>query len=162
MILTGVLLCWLMICLTNLRFRQACQLQGKDMIPEAKSPLQPFLAWWGICWTTFLSDPFQVSARSYQLVFFQGYLAFTRHNPYWSEVSKSWGFTVGPYIYVILFILLILFWQLRTRIVDGEWSLHLRPLDRIDLGRGVSAKNLPRKEHPQLWRRALAVILDTI
>jgi yeast amino acid transporter len=52
---TGGLISWGGICATYLRFRQACKAQDVNLVPAAKSPLQPALAWYGLVWIVLLS-----------------------------------------------------------------------------------------------------------
>jgi amino acid permease len=55
MTVTGGLISWGAICVTYLRFRKACIENRLDLVPAAKSPLQPFLAWYGLTWVSVLS-----------------------------------------------------------------------------------------------------------
>ena len=52
---TGGLISWGAICVTYLRFRKAYLVQGVKVVPEAMSPLQPALAWYGLIWIIVLS-----------------------------------------------------------------------------------------------------------
>ena len=56
---TGLLINYAVICATYIRFRKACLVQGIKRVEAAVSPLQPVLAWYGLCWSVFLSIPFQ-------------------------------------------------------------------------------------------------------
>ena len=49
---------WAIICATYLRFRVIVDYQGmRDAIPpEALSPLQPYLAWYGLVWSILFSS----------------------------------------------------------------------------------------------------------
>lgn len=153
---------WFAICATYIRFRKAYLIQRVKVVEEAKSPLQPFLAWWGLCWTSFLCTSFYLSRETDHGALFQGYLVLTRHNQYWSIVSKSWGFTLGPPVYLSGFFFLVLFWYTRTRIVQGYWTWQSRALNRIDLVSGVAAEPIRRPPHPKLWRRALLRFLEAL
>lgn len=53
---TGGLISWAGICVTYLRFRVACDAQKINLVPEAKSRLQPYLAWYGLIWILVLSN----------------------------------------------------------------------------------------------------------
>lgn len=55
MTVTGGLISWGGICATYLRFRKACRSQSIAIEPEAASPWQPVLAWYGLVWIIFLS-----------------------------------------------------------------------------------------------------------
>src|SRR5579859_6267565 len=59
---TGTLIVWAAICAIYLRFRKACQVQGVQVVEAAKSPLQPFLAYYGLFWTCFFSTCLPISA----------------------------------------------------------------------------------------------------
>jgi amino acid permease len=56
MVTVGALINWAVICAVYIRFRKAYQIQAVPVVEESKSPLQPFLAWYGLIWTTFLSN----------------------------------------------------------------------------------------------------------
>jgi yeast amino acid transporter len=52
---TGLLINYAVICATYIRFRKACLAQGIKRVEASVSPLQPVLAWYGLCWSVFLS-----------------------------------------------------------------------------------------------------------
>jgi len=151
---------WAAICVTYIRFRKAYLSQGIPTVEESKSQLQPYLAWYGLFWTIFLSTPPACEANHKAI--FQGYLTFTRHNPYWAMVSSSWGFTLGPWMFISAFFILISIWLTRTRIVEGHWTWRIRRLQRIDLETGVAPVLSPVQQNPQLWRRVLSRFLNAL
>ena len=51
-----MLLCWIGICATYIRFRHAYITQGIQVVEAAKSPLQPALAWYGLVSSVVLGD----------------------------------------------------------------------------------------------------------
>jgi amino acid permease len=57
MSVTFALFPWAVACLTYLRFRKALyqQRQAEAVPPAAISPLQPFLAFYGLVWAIFIS-----------------------------------------------------------------------------------------------------------
>jgi len=54
---TAGAIAWAVICLTYLRFKKAAQKQNLEnlMVKEAESPLQPYLAIYGLVFSLFLS-----------------------------------------------------------------------------------------------------------
>ena len=159
---TAGLIGWAGICASYLRFRRAYQQQGLQhaIVPEARSPLQPWLAWYGMLWALFLSTLIR-PIRSDILATFQGYLIFTRNSAYWSIVSTSWGFTLSPYVLCGTFCLLILAWLVFTRFKQGRWTWQVKALKRIDLTRGRAPKLVPPSEVSPL-RNALRRFLDAL
>jgi amino acid permease len=65
----GGLISWAAICATYLRFRRAYMVQQINVVQAAKSPLQPVLAWYGLVWTTFLSNNFILNIADLKLFF---------------------------------------------------------------------------------------------
>jgi hypothetical protein len=94
--------------------------------------------------------------------FFQGYLIFARYNQYWSRVSNSWGFTVGPYALIGGFVVLISTWLIRTRVTQGLWTWQIKPLKKVDLTRGVAPKAIDPLQDNRPWRRALRRLLEAL
>lgn len=43
---------WAVLCRTYLVFRKALKESNRDTVPEAESPFQPWLAYWGLFWST--------------------------------------------------------------------------------------------------------------
>lgn len=161
---TGGLICWASICGTYLRFRKAVRFQElkDEVVKEAKSPLEPVLAWYGLLWSLFLCSP-QNSCRANPKAVFQGYLMFARYNPYWAIVSTSWGFTVGPYALTGGFCMFVIAWLVRTRVRQGFWTLQVKPLDKVDLSKGVAPK-IVTQEGSDLnpWRNIFHRILEAL
>jgi hypothetical protein len=87
-------------------------------------------------------------------------LAFTRNKSYWSIVSDSWGFTVGPYAAIGTFALLILMWLTRARMREHRWTWQIRPLDKVDLVRGVAPKTVPLPVDTNVWKRGMKQFLE--
>lgn len=92
---------------------------------------------------------------------FQGFIVFTRHNPYWSVVAKGWGFSLGPYFYPAVFLALIAFWMARTRYVTGSWSLEIKPLSQVDLVTGRAAEPLD-STNKSTWKTKLEGALKVL
>jgi hypothetical protein len=95
-------------------------------------------------------------------VLFQGYMIFTRFNPYWSSVSTSWGFTIGPYLLIVFFSLLVYSWLIRTRWRQGLWTWQVTPIKRIDLARGVAPKTIPQEYNNLTWRGVFRRFLEAL
>src|SRR4051812_95840 len=60
------------------------------------------------------------------VVCFQGYKVFSRGESYWGTVSSRWGNTLGPWVVIIAFMILLFVWHLRTRLQEGRWTWHIR------------------------------------
>lgn len=158
---TGALIAWATICGTYLRFRKACEIQEIETVEASRSCLQPGLAWYGLIWSVFLSTFLRLSNRWLTLLaLFQGYLAFTRANVYWSIVSDSWGFTIGPYASIGGFLALVLVWLIRIRMKQGRWTWQTRKLERVDLTRGVAPEALPKPTESAAWKRGLSKVVN--
>lgn len=156
---TGTLIAWAAICAIYIRFRKAYQVQGIEVVEESKSSLQPFLAWYGLAWTCFLStSPWETQADSQAI--FQGFLCFARNSNYWAIYADNWGFSLGPYAAIGGFTLLMCTWLVRARVKEHRWTWQMKPLDRIDLVRGVSPKAISPPVPTQLWRRVLQRVLE--
>ena len=160
--MTGGLIAWAGICMTYLRFRAAYQAQGlkKEIVPESISPFQPLLAWYGLIWSIFVSIFPSVQADHGGV--FQGFLIFTRHNPYWSTVSTSWGFTIGPYVLTGSFFVLFLAWMIKTRIRQGYWTWKLKAPEKLDITTGVAPKDLSQPPTWGPWLTIFKRFLETL
>ncbi len=66
----GMLITWSAICATYIRFRKAYFAQNIRIVEEAKSRLQPVLAWYGLVWALFLRISYAL--RSSLLSYFSG------------------------------------------------------------------------------------------
>jgi hypothetical protein len=87
---------------------------------------------------------------------------FARGNYYWSIVSTSWGFTIGPYACIGGFLLLILSWFVRVRYRTGRWTWQIRQLKRVDLATGKAPESFPADVDEVLWKRAVHVSVEAI
>ena len=97
-----------MICLAYLFFSNDPKVRPRT-VWKAESPLQPFLALWGLFWFSFIGLFFTVHVTADFLVIFQGYKAWTRwNNQYWSVAPLQWGFTMVPFTIIALFLVLLL------------------------------------------------------
>lgn len=125
---------WAVICATYLRFRRAVRVHGmEDYIPqEARSPLQPYLAIYGLIMSSILSGT-AITVYANLLVIFSGYAVFTRNNAIWSRINNDWGYSIGPWATLAAFciILFILF-------ARGGWSFGVPSLLNVDVHDGVS------------------------
>ena len=155
---TGTLIAWAAICAMYIRFRKAYQAQGIEIVEESKSSLQPFLAWYGLTWTCFLSIILCIS--SLKLAIFQGFLCFARNKNYWAIYADAWGFSLGPYAAIGGFVLLVCSWLVRARVKEHKWTWQMRPVERVDLIRGVAPSVDPPPVFPQAWRRVVHAILE--
>lgn len=156
----GVLIGWAAICGAYLRFRKAYQVQGVTVVEASKSPLQPALAIYGLAWSLFLSQ--SRTLRMLIIVIFQGYLVFTRNNAYWGLQKTSWGFSIAPWVFIGVFVILVSGWYIRTRVKLGRWTWLTRPLDKVDLAEGIAPLNTSGRRDQALWVRLLQQILDAI
>jgi hypothetical protein len=87
---------------------------------------------------------------------------FARSNAYWGISADSWGYTIGPYMLIGAFVLLIAGWLARTRGMLGSWTWQMPSLMDVILVRGKAAEHGPRTVPRNLWRRALQIFLETI
>jgi hypothetical protein len=72
-------------------------------------------------------------------VLFSGYEAFARHNPIWSQVADSWGYTLGPWAAIFVVCTLTGAWLLKENHGQFDaWSWGVKPLGRVDLHNGVA------------------------
>lgn len=94
------------------------------------------------------------------LAIFQGFLCFARNGNYWVIYADSWGYSLGPYAAIGGFVLLVCSWLVRARVIEHRWTWQIRPLERVDLIRGVAPIVDPPPVHPQAWRRALVAFLE--
>ena len=152
-----MLLSWAIICATYLRFCRAAAIQNAmDSVPqEARSPLQPYLAWYGLAMSSLFS--FFHSFNHYlTLVIFQGFAVFTRNNRVWSIVSSDWGFEVVPWI-MIGGILALFLGCLLHDYLNGRSSklISLRELD-------LSTASAPMQTDDELPKNWLEWIVDKI
>lgn len=87
---------------------------------------------------------------------------FARSSVYWSISADSWGFTIGPYMLICAFVLLVAGWLARTRAMRGNWTWQTPELREVNLVRGIAAEHGPPRLPRNLWRRALQIFLEAI
>jgi hypothetical protein len=96
-----------------------------------------------------LSQPFLTP------VSFQGFEVFTRNNVIWSQLSSSWGYTLGPWIMIALIGILVFGWS----IVRG-WAMPR--LMQADLYNGMAPLSGQTAKPRNTISRAIERILNTI
>jgi len=130
-----VWLSWVVILATYLRFRRAVEVQSqRSAIPsEALSPLQPYLAYFGLTMSFLLSKlHFPIALMK---VIFQGYLVFARNR---LPPGVSWSPTVVPWIIMGLLTVLMLGWYVHGGITKNEWDWRVPRLQKVDLHNGAA------------------------
>lgn len=58
-----ILIPWAILCATYLAFRKAARRGNVTMVRSAESLLQPYLAIWGLFWSTFIGKAFSHSGK---------------------------------------------------------------------------------------------------
>lgn len=131
-----------------------------DRIPrKALSPLQPYLAIYGMFMSTLLSM-LSVYYRT-DVAIFQGYLVFTRYLP--PSATFSWGYGLPPWIALGLLCLMCSGWLVYGRTRSGWWSLRVPKLHWVNVHDGM-AEFLPSDVTPKgnWFQKGIARILDSI
>ena len=95
-------------------------------------------------------------------VVFQGYLVFTRWNGYWSRVATSWGYTIGPWMMISCFFLLLLTYMTKMRMWQGYWRWCSQPIKGIELREDVAPGDLRITENKNLWKRGIRIVLNAL
>jgi amino acid permease len=153
---------WAVICFTYLRFRRAVKTHsmGQAIPKAARSPLQPYLATYGLAWSSVLrlsSHP-----EILTVVIFYGYLVFTRNNAIWSYYSDSWGYTVAPWVMIGSICLLVFAWIARNFVMERVWTWSIPRLQKVDLYNGVAPMLGPDVAPKSKLMRGLLWVLNTI
>lgn len=133
--------------MTYLRFRSAVKKNRMERrIPQkARSPLQPFLALYGLTFSSILRTGSPLSSFRLRSVVLQGFQVFSRGNEFWAWTSNSWGYTIAPWIALLLIIILIFGFQCYSTRRIWEWDF---PSWRaIDLSTGT-ARDEPKPKRP--------------
>jgi amino acid permease len=163
MSVTGCSIAWVGICSSYLRFRKIIHAQAlnDNLVSASVSPLQPYLAWYGLFWSLLMGNP-----SLYKLipVFLQGYLAFTRGNTYWNIVSSNWGYSLAPYSLVAGSIILFMGWAIKSYIFQGQLPWQVARVYRVDLFTGVAPSDSFGMENPSKlgWRRVVTSVLNAL
>lgn len=98
-------------------------------------------AWIKITFTALLSRlrlcnvrtiEFFISIWSLTLVIFIGYGVFTRHQAIWSTLPDDWGISIGPWVTLAAFAIILLGW-----LVKHKWSFEQKSLQFVDLDEGA-------------------------
>lgn len=156
---TAILIPWAAICGGYIRFRQAVrrQRQESSIIPESRSILQPYLAWYGLVWCIVLRIP-PASPNANLIVIFQGYKVLARSNEFWSQFGQEWAFQFAPFAVILGFLLLFG----SSYLIWGEWMFTLPRASKVDLSNG-RARELDEEEATlPLWKKVLRLILNAI
>jgi hypothetical protein len=100
-----------------------------------------------------LEDP------STNLVIFQGFQVFWRGNSVWDWTDNSWGYTVCPWIALVLIIIVVFAYLIHDYFTreNRRWNWLIPNLSRIDLHNGV-ARPILDDEKPNLINRILDAI----
>jgi amino acid permease len=163
LLITCAAVSWAVICATYLRFHRIVQIQGMRgaIPPKALSPLQPYLAYYGLAWSIlFGSQPSMLSSLT--IVIFNGYEVFTRHNELWSQVSISWGPFVSSWVELGVLFLIFFGWLLHGYVVFGHWSLRIPNLEDADIINGV-ALPLEDENDERGWpKKSISWILNNV
>lgn len=88
------------------------------------------------------------------VVILQGFEAFPRHNPIWSRVSDSWGFTIAPWAAIAAILTLGIAWTVKTRGFD------VPPKGMVDLRTGRAPILGPAPQPPTELKRIQEWVLD--
>jgi len=119
-------------------------------IPEkAVSPLQPYLAIYGLAW-------------SVVLIIFQGYEVFSRNNDIWSFLASSWGFTIAPWLAIACFFILVLAWLTRGYVINGNWTWDMTSLSQCRLYDGIAPKIEEDEKPKSKFKKVLLAVLNFI
>ena len=156
------LISWVAICATYLRFHSAVTIHNKrnDIPQKARSPLQPYLAWYGLVMSSLCGCLLSFNLLL-TLVIFWGFAAFTRNNAVWSIVNNDWGFEVVPWVMTGVVLALFLGWHLHDYYKRGQLSLGFIPLDKVNLNGIVHEES--EDKPPRNWLiRSCLWILDMI
>jgi amino acid permease len=152
---------WAVICATFFRFRRAAKKQLMiRAIPEAAvSPLQPYLAIYGLFWSSLISS--FLKKLFLIIVVFQGYEVFSRHNPFWHRVADSWGYTVAPWLALFGIAMLVFVWLFKENYKQAEWNWGVPRLRLVNFN-GVAPLVDKDESEYSVFKRTRTWVLNNI
>lgn len=88
---------------------------------------------------------------------FSGYAVFTRHNAIWAKLNTDWGYSVGPWVTMGLFCLILL-----VLLSRNGWSFHIPPIHGVDIHNGVAVRVSDDLRERNVFQKKLLSILDKL
>ena len=151
MITTGVLIAWTIVFATYLRYIRVLKERDlvREVIEDAKSPLQPYLAWYGLCWCIFICNC-RLMKIFLILVTFEGAKAYARVNAFWAMDKTYWAFSLAPFAVLSGFVLILIGWT-----IHGGWNeWKLTPLAHVNL-HGRTKTETREESRQSKWEKIL-------
>lgn len=160
MIGAPILIVWIMLCVTYLVFRPLVRRYNIEEVAEAKSPFQPFLAIWGLFWSTLIGKEHS-DFELVTLVVLQGFKAFLGpHSPYWSQTDQLWVWQMATFLSIVGFVLLLGCSRLAIGKVAFQYQGNNLAKDEILRGSTENEPETPDNVSKNQWRRAFASLLN--
>lgn len=72
------------------------------------------------------------------IVFFQGYEVFSRHNPVWGFLSSWWGYSIAPWVAIVVLCLSFVAWLVNGYVTRGTWDFQVPSLKRVNVKGGIA------------------------
>lgn len=146
---------WAILCITYLYFKETVTANGLETVKKSQSPLQPYLAYWAIFWTSMMGIS---RARMVLIVvLFQGFKAVLGWNNSFQN-RVQWALQLTTYSPVIVFFILLGV----SKWVVGDEALQRKDLDAAQVVNGMTDPQDPPGPRGGKRRQAIDAILDSI
>jgi amino acid permease len=156
---------WAVICATYLRFRRVVKVQfmRSAIPPEALSPLQPYLATYGLIMTALISSyPFPEIGTNSCTVIFEGFEVFAITSDFWKHTTDNRLYDMAPYIMIAVLCILLSGWLVYYRWKDGVWDLKIPRLQQVNIRAGMAPRKPDAPIPDKWWKRWGEWILGNI